>query len=194
MRSALAIGVAAAAFGLTACGGDDSDSKSGGGSATKAITSSTAPVTAAPAPAPGKAGYIKRADRVCLAARKKLVPIRAKLLPASQGTNPDVVFRQYAKLTGQAATVYGRTADELEALEPPPADEALIDRLNQLVEQIAGIERQISAASAEHDGSKVKSLNLAVTRVFDEYRTRAQAYGFKVCGTGTAAAQRRGNR
>jgi hypothetical protein len=191
VRSALVIGVVAASSWLVACGGGGggSDSKE----STKAIVSGGAPSVASPAPSRGKAGYIKRADRVCRAARAKLLPIRAKILPASQAADPDVVFARYARLTGQAATVNGQTATQLGALQPPADDQAQIDRLNQLVQQIAGIERQISDASSHHDSGRVKALNLSVTRVFGVYQTGAQAYGFKVCGA-ASALQRRGNR
>jgi hypothetical protein len=192
VRSGWSILVVAAAFGLAACGGDGSEDSKGGAASTKA-TPAPAPSVASPAPGPKKAAFIRKADKVCRAARAKLTPIRAKILPASQGTDPDVVFQRYAKLTGQAATVYSQTATQLGALTPPARDAAEIDRLNGLVEQIAGIEHQISEASAQHDSTQVKQLNASVTRVFGAYQAGAQKYGFKVCGT-ASALQRRGNR
>lgn len=196
MRSALSILVVAAALGLSACGGGSSDSKQGGAVSTKvtpAPTPSVASPAPAPAPGPKKAAFIRKADEVCRAARAKLIPIRAKILPASKAADPDLVFMRYAKLTGQAATVYSQTATQLGALTPPAGDTAEVDRLNGLVQQIAGIERQISEASARHDSTELQTLNASVTRVFGAYQAGAQRYGFKVCGT-ASALQRRGNR
>jgi hypothetical protein len=97
------------------------------------------------------------------------------------------VFKRYAQLTGQAANVYSDTVSQLRGLDAPPADQAQIDRLNQLVAQIASIESQISSAAAAHDSARIKALNVAVTRTTDTYRSGARAYGFRDCGAAAAA-------
>lgn len=192
MRSGCSILVVAAALSLAACGGGGDSDSSGGAQSTKATTA-PAPTAAAPAPGPKKAAFIRKADKVCSAARAKLIPIRAKLVPASKAADPNVAFTRFAKLTGQAATVYSHTASQLGALNPPAGDAAEVERLNGLVQQIAGIERQISEASARHDSRELQTLNASVTRVTSAYQAGAQRYGFKVCGT-ASALQRRGNR
>lgn len=181
------------AVALSACGG------SGGGDASK--TDAAAPTPAAPATAGGapsgvsKARYIKQADRICVAARARLIPIRSKVLAASKGTDPAAVFRQYARLTAQAADVYTHTLGQISDLDAPSADQAQIDRLNMLLGQTAAITRQSSAAAAAQDGPRVKELNLQVSAVADRYRAAAKAYGFRQCGqTAGAALNRRGNR
>ena len=179
--AALAVGSGA----LAACGGSGSKSEkaatapSTGGAA----AAPPAPTATAPRPdSPAKAAYIRRADAVCRAARSRLVPLRTKIVAASKGSDPGVVFTRYARLTGQAANVYSDTASQLRGLDAPAADQAQIDRINQLVVQIAAIESQISAAAAAHNSARIKSLNLSVTRVTDTYRSAARAYGFRDCG------------
>ena len=106
-----------------------------------------------------------------------------------------MVYRQYATLTGQAATVYSNIVGQLRGLDAPPADQAQIDRLNALLDQTAGIERQISAAAARQDGAQVKQLALQVNGVVDRFRSGARAYGFHACAsTAGAGLNRRGNR
>jgi hypothetical protein len=184
--------VAVASVALTACGG--SDSKSGKVATAPSTGGAAAPSPAAPAPSlkprsrpPTKAGYIRRADEVCRTARSRLVPIRGKIVAAAQGSDPGVVFKRYAQLTGQAANVYSDTVSRLRGLDAPAADQAQIDRLNQLVAQIASIESQISSAAAAHDSARIKALNVAVTRTTDTYRSAARAYGFRDCGAAAAA-------
>jgi hypothetical protein len=197
-----AVSVLAASIALAGCGGGGSGAKSG--STKRSETAAPAPAvgggapapTASARPGPTKAAYIKRADKVCAAARARLIPLRAATVTAAKGADPNGVFKRYAQLTGRAAAVYGDASRQLRALRPPAAGQAQIALLNQLVAQIAQIESQISVAAAAQDAARIKALNSSVTRTTDAYNSGARSYGFKVCGT--AAAQqplnRRGNR
>jgi len=184
---------------VAGCGGG-SDSGSGSSQtatrATSAPPTTAAPTGGAPAPAPAaKKRFIKQADRVCHAARAKLVPLRTKALKAGLSNDPAVVFKQYAALTSQAATVYGQTVGQIRALDVPPADQSEIDRLTALLAQTAGIERQISSAAAAQDGPRIKELALEVNGVVDRFHAGAKAYGFHDCARAAGQAlQRRGNR
>jgi hypothetical protein len=197
-RGAVAAGVAAA-MALSACGGSDGDSST----KTGAAPAPTAPAPAAPAPAAGggapsrglsKPKYIARVDRICRGARAQLVPIRSKVVDASKGSDPAVVFRRYSALTGRAAAVYTGALGQIRALDAPPADQAQIDRFNMLLGQIAGIMRQNSAAAAAQDSQRLKALNVQANAVADEYSSAAKAYGFRDCGQTVGALNRRGNR
>jgi hypothetical protein len=182
--------LAVASVALAACGGSDSNSgkaatapDTGGAAAAPAPSPSARPRSGSPA----KAAYIRRADQVCTAARSRLVPLRGKILAASRGSDPNVVFQRYARLTGQAANVYSDIFGQLRSLSAPAGDQAQIDRMNGLVALIADIERQISSAAVAHDSARIKALNLSVTRVTDTYRSAARAYGLRECGAaGTA--------
>jgi hypothetical protein len=189
----------ATAVALSACGG------SGGGSK-KPEAATPAPTAAAPAapPVSGRAAptiskprYIARVDRVCLAARKQLLPLRAKTLAASKLSDPTVVYRRYADLTGQAAGVYSSALGQIRGLGAPPGDRSEIDKLNMLFGQTASLTRGLSQAAANHDAAGIGQLSAQISTVADRYRSAAKAYGLRQCGTTTTAGQtlqRRGNR
>ena len=182
---------------LSACGG------SGGGSK-KTEAATPAPPAAAPAAPPvaatpsiSKPRYIARVDRVCLAARKQLLPLRAKTIAASKISDPTVVYRRYADLTGQAAGVYSSALGQIRGLGAPPGDQSEIDKLNMLFAQTASLTRGLSQAAANHDAAGIRQLSAQVSTVADRYRSAAKAYGFRQCGATTTAGQtlqRRGNR
>lgn len=173
-----------------ACGGGGSD----GDKATTHAATQASPTVGSP-PSAAKKKFIKQADRVCAAGRKRLTPIAARAEKAAQSGDPAVVYRRYAVLTARAATIYGSIGGQLRDLGPPPADQAEIDRLASLLDQTAGIERQISAAAAQQDGPRLKQLALEVNGVVDRFRAGAKAYGFHECAsTAGAAVNRRGNR
>jgi hypothetical protein len=203
-RSSALAALATVAVAVPACGGGsggkDEKGATGAPAAAPATTaappavSGGAPPTSAP-PRASKARYIKQADKVCRAARAQLVPIRSKIVDASKGSDPPVVFRRYAALTGRAASVYTGALGQLRGLDAPPADQAQIDRVNMLLGQIAGIMRANSAAAAAQDSQRLKALNVQAGAVADTYRSAAKAYGFRDCGqTVGASLNRRGNR
>jgi hypothetical protein len=136
-----------------------------------------------------------RADRICRAARAKLIPIRSGVVGASKGANPAVVFRRYADLTGRAADVYSNALGQIRSLDAPPADQAQIDRLNMLFAQTASLTREMSTAAAAQDAQRLRELNLQISGVANAYRAAAKAYGFRQCGqTAGSTLERRGNR
>ena len=187
------VAIGAVAVGLSACGGSDG----GGADKTEAAQPApTAPAVSGAAPSrTTKKRYIARADRVCLAARARLTPIRSKVTAASKNADPTLVYRQYAVLTARAADVYSGALAQIQALDSPPGDQAQIDRLNSLFGQTATITRQISSAASAQDGQQIKDLSAQLTALADRYRAAAKAYGLRQCGqTAGAALNRRGNR
>jgi hypothetical protein len=202
MRRIAALMVAGAvAVGMSACGGSDG----GGGDSAKAPATTEAATPSEAAPPPPSAGggapspatkrrYIKQADRICRAAKARLVPIRAKVVDASKGSDPTLVYRQYAALTARAAAVYTDVLGQIQALDAPPADQAEIDKLEGLLGQIAGIMRQNSQAAAAQDAQRLRELNAQATAVAARYSAAAKDYGLRQCGQTAGALQRRGNR
>ncbi len=188
---------------LSACGGSGGGSKStqAASPAPTVVAPTRAakppPVAASPAPPISKPRYIARVDRVCLAARKQLLPLRAKTIAASKISDPTVVYRRYADLTGQAAGVYGSALGQIRGLGAPPGDQSQIDKLNMLFAQTASLTHALSQAAAQQNPVRIRQLSAQVSTVADRYRSAAKAYGFRQCGATTTAGQtlqRRGNR
>jgi hypothetical protein len=184
------------AVALSACGGSDdkaskTEASDGGGGA---------PVQAAPAPTAAapkitKSRYIARVDRICVAARARLLPLRARTIAAAKLGDPAVVYKRYADLTGQAASVYTGAVGQIRGLGAPPGDQAEIDKLNALFAQTGSITRGLSAAAAAQDAQRIRDLSAQVTTVAEKYRVAAKAYGFRQCGKpAVQSLNRRGNR
>jgi hypothetical protein len=172
---------------LAACGGSGGDSKQSTGAAT--------PAPKAAVPTISKPRYIARVDRVCLTARKQLLPIRAKTVAASKVSDPATVYRRYADLSVQAAGVYSTALGQIRGLGAPPGDQAEIDKLNMLFGQTASLTREFGVAAAAHDPARLRQLSAQAATVAARYRSAAKAYGFRQCGqTAGQTLQRRGNR
>lgn len=110
--------VASMAVVLSSCGGSDGESSKTEASQDAAAP---APVTSA-APRITKSRYIARADRVCVAARARLLPLRAKTIAASTGDQAEIdklnmLFAQTGTLTaGLSAAAAAQDAQKLREL------------------------------------------------------------------------------
>lgn len=198
------VAVAATALAISGCGGSGSSGakKSAAPTVATSPAASPPPVQAAPQPparsAPprvSKAGYIRKANRICSVASGRLAPVRAKTVGAAKVSDPKIVFKRYATLTGHAASVFGATLGDLRGLNPPPADQAQIDRLNMLLAQLVGINHELSAAAGSQNTGRVSTLSLAANTAATRYGSAARAYGLRSCGAvAQLAVFRRGNR
>jgi hypothetical protein len=187
------------------CGGS-------GSSANKASTKATvthfettpvAPTAASPAPAPAPAPappltharYVKRADGICVAARKQVVPSRAKPVAAPASGDSGAIYKRYATAARQTASIDGSILGQVSTLTPPSADQAEVDRLNALLAQLGRTARQVSAAAVAQDAARVARLSATLSTIAGRYQSAATAYGLHVCGqTASATLYRRGNR
>lgn len=187
----------AGAVGLSACGGSGGD---GSTKKTDAATPATTPAATAPAAGGGapssaaRKGVIREGDRICRAARSRLVPLNNRANKAALSKDPALVYRRYTTISAQAAAVYAQTGTQLGALQAAPADQSEIDRLSALLGQTASIERQISAAAAAQNAARVQELVLQVNGVIAQFRSGAKAYGFHSCSSGGQTFKGRGNR
>lgn len=186
------------------CGGGSSGSKSSTKPTvtrfeTTPLTPSAASPTPAPAPAPvpalTHARYVKRADGICLAARKRVVPSHAKPVAAPASGDSGAIYKRYATAARQTASIDGSILGQVSTLAPPPADQAQVDRLNALLAQLGGTARQAGAAAAAQDAARVTRLSATLSTTAGKYQSAASAYGLHVCGqTASATVYRRGNR
>jgi hypothetical protein len=159
-----------------------------GGSSTETVTAAaSAPADAATQPAKPaemtRATFITRGDQVCKAGNAAIRSFGAKanaLAPKIDSGAEDLSALE-APMRG-AYEAERRYIKALEAIAPPPADQAVIDKLSQAYEQqIALIGREADAAS-RGDTSAFASLADETQRAGDRARALAQGYGFKVCG------------
>jgi hypothetical protein len=195
--------IAVAAVG---CGGGSSSNKASAKPAvTRFETTPAAPPAASPAPAPAPAPapvpaltharYVKRADGICLAARRRLIPAHAKPVAAPGSGSSGVIYKRYATAARQTASIDGTILGQVRTLAPPPADQGQVDRLNALLAQLGGTARQVSAAAAAQDAARVTRLSATLSTTAGRYQSAASAYGLHVCGqTASATLYRRGNR
>jgi hypothetical protein len=194
------------------CGGGSSSNKASTKPAvTRFETTPAAPPAASPAPAPAPAPaptpapapvpaltharYVKRADGICLAARRRLIPAHAKPVAAPGSGSSGVIYKRYATAARQTASIDGTILGQVRTLAPPPADQGQVDRLNALLAQLGGTARQVSAAAAAQDAARVTRLSASLATAAGRYQSAASAYGLHVCGqTASATLYRRGNR
>ena len=189
--------IAVLSLALAGCGSSGSSKKTSPNASTAPAATPTlaSPAPAAPAPAaraPKKSAYRVAANRICRAARGRLVPIRAKSVAAG---NPTVALKRVGTLSGQTAAVYDQTVSGLRGLGAPAGDQGKTDQLNTLLAQLAAIDHQISNAAAAQDRARVTRLSSAAGTTADRYASAARAYGLSACGAAAQlAVARRGNR
>ncbi len=81
---------------------------------------------------------------------------------------------------------YGQVRDNaaaFQAVNPPPADAAKIERIRKLYDQQAELVRKLAAAAKAVDVAEFKELSAQQVSVLSSARDAASAYGFKECGS-----------
>ena len=81
---------------------------------------------------------------------------------------------------------YGQVRDNaaaFEAVNPPPADAAKIERIRKLYDEQAELVRKLAAAAKAGDVGEFKALSDRQASVLSNARNAASAYGFKECGS-----------
>ncbi len=153
--------LAAAALALSACG-DDNDEPA----------------------APTRAGFIAKTDAQC-----KVSNVRTKKLneegqrASSKAGSEKEVLSALAPILERG---YGQVRDNaaaFQAVNPPPADAAKIERIRKLYDKQAELVRKLAAAAKAGDVAKFKELSAQQVTVLSSARDAASAYGFKECGS-----------
>jgi hypothetical protein len=135
----------------------------------------------------GRAAFIRRADKICAAARTELAEkgqgIAALARRAQIGKlEPDDYFRMSAKLTAESAAAGDRAVDQLEELPRPESRRDALERyLTATRDQVDYLFEQ-AQATRDGDQQEIARLNAVTTRTSRRVRAAATEYGFKVCG------------
>lgn len=155
------VALAAVALAVIAmgCGGGDDEDGSDGGEAT-----ASAPLS--------KSEYIKQVDAVCAKGGKESEAeftrfVKSKAIAKGQQLNADQIAEVGSDILVPALK---KQADQIAALEPPPAD------VDQIDEYFTGIDAAIRELEENPEEAKFTA------KLFADTDKIAQKYGFKVCG------------
>lgn len=159
-------------FALAACGGGGSSSEE-------------APHEAPAESAEGaKEAFIEEADAQCSDYQAKVAPIKAELEALEKVAEPESPEneKQLGELLNEAIAEAEVELDALRELEPPPGDEATIEKLLDTAEEGNSLAAEGATALEEADTQDFGQL-VAEGEAINHRATRlAESYGFKVCG------------
>lgn len=164
--------LSAAALATAGCG-----SSSDGGS-TAAAPAKTAATASAPAAPVSKAAYVRRADALCLGARKIGLKANAavtKAFAAQQGAKAAAAIDHFLP-------AYEAKVEKLKALDRPTDDPRLLNALMKVMDGQVTTLKAESRALRENDTKMMKRISSAQAQALDFANTLAQGYGFRVCG------------
>jgi hypothetical protein len=194
------------ALALAGCGGSSAKTNTAGstGATTPtltATTSTTPPVSgSAPAPIPfepvpssgptlTKQLFISRADVICkqaqteFAAQQKQIDAAGK---ADQAHDTPANRMAVADALRADLTLAEQQLNHLRALEPPAADRTSVTAYFAAVASQLMLVSRLASGIAANDAVGVSRINSELDIGVQQAQTLAAAYGFKVCGAGTA--------
>lgn len=118
-----------------------------------------------------KEEWIAQADAICKRAAQE---IDALGTPQS--------LDEVAELAAKASEIGRRELGEIRALQPPEEDEATIEEMLALSDQLIDIGEKIGAAAEEGDLAEVQKLLQEGEPINDQADQLAQDYGLEECG------------
>jgi hypothetical protein len=181
-RCHLGAALAALALLTAGCGSSSDDgAKPASTSAAKPAAAAPAAAPAATAAAPSRAGYIRRADRVCLLARG-----------VSRRANEVVQKAFAAGHAGQAADaidsympLFNQHLQQLKDLPRPKGtetDKPILDGLIKVMDGQVQALADESKALRQQDGTAMQQITKAQQQELQFAEDLGRQYGFKVCG------------
>jgi ABC-type Fe3+-hydroxamate transport system substrate-binding protein len=162
MRPIAVAVLTAAALGLAACGGSGDDEPAG----------------------PTRAEFIAKTDAQCKVSNARTKTLNEDAARVVDAT-PDEA-QLLAKLAPIFERGYGQVRDNaaaFQAVNPPPADAAEIERIRKLYDEQAEIVRKLARAAKTGDVDQFKALSEEQRDVVRRARAAARAYGFEECGS-----------
>jgi len=199
LRPHLGAAVVAVALLAAGCGSSSDAPKSAAAPAatTKAAATpaptATTPAAATPAPAaepvtsgpaPSRAAYIRRADRVCLLARgvsRRANEVVSKAFSAGQTEQAANAITSYMPL-------FTQHLQELKALRRPKGDQQILDALIKVMDGQVQALADESTALRQQDTASMQQITKAQQQEVQFAEDLGKQYGFQVCGRSSAAA------
>jgi hypothetical protein len=152
---------------------------------------STKPATTTPTtpPSPARAKFIAQADQICSVANGAFTEPQAKVdaaVKAEQAKGDAAHRAALASAVRAESSVAAAELVHLHGLTPPATDRTLVDQyLSTVGDQVQLID-QLAAAVAADNGKEVTTVGNKLAAGETAVDDIAQAYGFKVCGSGAA--------
>jgi hypothetical protein len=174
------MGALAAAALLTAgCGSSGDTSKPTTTTTTAAAAAAAAPATARPAgPAPTKAAYVRRADRVCLEARGVSHRANAAVQQAFAAKQPNAA----ADAIDRYMPIFATHVQTLKDLRQPKGDKKLLAGLIKVMDGQVRALVQESKALRDQDSVLLEQIGAAQQQELAFAEELGKQYGFRVCG------------
>jgi hypothetical protein len=156
---------------------------------TPATTKPTTTTSPATPPSPAKAKFIAQADQICTAANAEFVSPQAKVdaaVKAEQAKGDAAHRAALASAVRAESAVAAAELARLRGLSPPAADRTLVGQYLSTVGDQVQLINQLAAAVAADNGRDVTTVGNKLAAGKTAVDDIAQAYGFKVCGSGAA--------
>lgn len=173
---ALAVPAVLLLLAFAGCGGGGSDSS-------PSTTTQTETVTVESGQPLSKADFIARADAICSAAKEEVDGLDGEIQELSDSASSSSDLAKLAGLFRKAADSTQGEVDQIRDLEPPSADQEII---NQMLSTVDAEISQINEAADAVENSDEDELNVLGTQIKTtaaKAKGIAQGYGFKVCGS-----------
>jgi hypothetical protein len=167
-RSLVPLLIISAGFLAAGCGGSSSSS-------TKTVTvQQSEPLT--------KAQFIAQADAICQASQEDIQPLATRYRKVAKAARRSDQFQEVADVLHQLTGRAKEELTQLRELEPPTADQEVINNLLTTVDSQVTITDIYAEAVENEDQSQISTLADQITSVSAKARGMAQGYGLKVCG------------
>ncbi len=193
------------ALALAGCGGSSARSSTAGSTGattpTPTLTATTspgsspppAPIPFEPVPSSGptltKQVFISRADVICKQAQAEFASQQNQIDAAGkadQAHDTPANRMAVANALRSDLRLAERQLDHLRALKPPVADRSSVTAYFAAVANQLMLVSRLASGIAANDAVGVSRINSELDIGVEQARTLAGAYGFKVCGAGTA--------
>ena len=134
--------------------------------------------------APSRAEFIAKTDRLCEASNTRTRALNLELSDAAARSRNDAdLLRRLAPILKRGYGPVRDNAAAFEAANPPPGDDAAIERIRKAYDEQAELVRRLAATAQRGDVDAFKSLSEEQRDVVTRARTLARAYGFRECGS-----------
>jgi hypothetical protein len=156
---------------MVGCGGSSSSSPSGTTASSSSGESS-------------KADYVMAADAVCTEYQGDTAPLRKEAEEIEESANPESPKNlvRLAEILQEADVRAEREYTALKELEPPAADQSLIESMLGKAEEAAVDDGDGAEALEEGELSKFSEIEKEAAPLNTQAKGMAEGYGFKVCG------------